>query len=147
MSRERGVVARWRERVDWRRVLLVLLAGVLPWAVVTWDTGWYPVFSAGFASLHPLSFEFLPTYLATAYVSASFAALATGALMYVLALASALAGDPDARVTAGLLVLAGFSVASFAWGVSKQQGILTVPLGTLWLWAVVVVGYRDAVFG
>lgn len=131
--------------VNRRRVAFVVLAGVLPWGVVAWDTGWYPVFSLGFASLDPFRFTFLPVYLSHAMVSSGFAALATGSLLYAFALASALLGDPDERVTAGLLVLAGFSVASFAWNVSGQRGIVVAPLGTLWLWGVVAVAYRDAI--
>ncbi|GGL56667.1 hypothetical protein [Halocalculus aciditolerans] len=143
MRSEHGMVARWRARVDARRVLLVLLAGALPWAVVAWDTGWYPVFSAGFASLDPLRFTLLSVYFSRAVVSPGFAALGTGAFLYLLSLASALAGDPDERLTAGLLVLAGLCVASFAWRVSGQRGVVVAPLGTLWLWAAAAVGYRD----
>jgi uncharacterized protein (TIGR04206 family) len=60
--------------------------------------------------------------------------------LYLVAVASALAGDAlnreDRRLTAGVLVLAGLAILELARGFSYQPGRFAVPVGTLFLWGV-----------
>ncbi|MGB9965844.1 TIGR04206 family protein [Halobacterium hubeiense] len=134
-----------------RRLAAVLLAGLLPWVVVTFDGGWYPLFSVGFLHFDPLSVTTLPGYLArVGSVPPRLTAWPTATLLYGAALAAALlerAVGLDARIPAGLLFLAGVNVAFIGLSLSRQATILAVPVGALWLWAAVWVGYGDALLG
>ncbi|WP_336037446.1 TIGR04206 family protein [Halobacterium yunchengense] len=131
-----------------RRLLLAALAGVLPWVVVTFDGGWYAVLSAGFAHPDPGSFTSLLAYLDRVQtVPGRLAAWPTATVLYALALAAAALDHVvgvDSRVPAGLLFLTGVDVAVLAFSLSGQRGILAVPVGVLWLWSAVWLGYRDA---
>lgn len=134
-----------------QRLAAVVLAGALPWVVVTFDGGWYSVFSVGFLHLDPFSFTSLTGYVSrvgsvpprlTAWPTATLlygAALATAVLDYVSAL--------DSRIPAGLLFLAGVDVGLLALSLSRQPTIFAVPVGALWLWAAVWVAYGDALLG
>ncbi|WP_232688633.1 TIGR04206 family protein [Halobacterium zhouii] len=120
--------------MDRRRFAVVALAGVLPWVIVTWDTGWYPLFSVGFASVSPFSFTTLPTYLArVGNVPSHLSGWPLATMLYVVALVTAAMDEADAYVVAGFLGLAAFNVGLLALSVSDQQGILAVPLGVVWL--------------
>jgi uncharacterized protein (TIGR04206 family) len=131
-----------------RRLAVVLLAGLLPWVVVTWPGGWYPLFSAGFVHLDPLTFTSLPTYHGRAGgIPPAFSNWPTAVVLYLGSLGSALFDDPDPRLTAGLLVLAGVSILLLASSLTEQRGILAIPLGTVWLWTAAVLGYADVFTG
>jgi uncharacterized protein (TIGR04206 family) len=128
-----------------RRLAVVLLAGLLPWVVVTWPGGWYPLFTAGFLHLDPLTFTSLPAYHArVGGIPPQFSAWPTAVVLYLGAVVSALFDDPDPRLSAGLLVLAGVSVLLLASSLTEQRHILAIPLGTVWLWGAAVLGYADA---
>jgi uncharacterized protein (TIGR04206 family) len=131
-----------------RRLAVVLLAGLLPWVVVTWPSGWYPLFSAGFVHLDPLTVTSLPAYHArVGGIPPHLSAWPTAVVLYLGAVLSALFDDPNPRLSAGLLVFAGLSVLLLASSLSDQRGILAVPLGTVWLWSAAVVGYADVLTG
>ncbi|MCD2199470.1 TIGR04206 family protein [Halobacterium sp. KA-4] len=134
-----------------RRLAVVVLAGVLPWVVVTFDGGWYPVFSFGFLHLDPVSFTSLPTYVSrVGSVPPRLTAWPMATLLYVAALATALfdyVSSLDSRIPAGLLFLAGVDVGLLALSLSRQPTILALPVGALCLWAAVWVGYGDALLG
>ena len=128
-----------------RRVLVLLLPGLLPWGVVTWSTGFYLVFAAGWTVRGLSGFRTLPSILAAGGAGATAAApWLVGVLLYggALAAAALAAVDrEDRRVTAGLLFLAGTSVLLFALRSSAQRGILVVPVGTATLWAAAVYAF------
>ncbi|GAA0286881.1 TIGR04206 family protein [Halobacterium noricense] len=134
-----------------RRLAVVVLAGALPWTVVTFNGGWYPVFSFGFLHLDPFSFTSLPAYVSrVGTVPPRLTAWPMATLLYVAALATALfdyVSSLDARIPAGLLFLAGVDVGLLALSLSRQPTILAFPVGALWLWAAVWVGYGDALLG
>ena len=122
-----------------RRFAVVALAGVLPWVVVTWDTGWYPLFSVGFAHVSPFpftssSFTTLPAYIArVGTVPNHLSAWPLATLLYATGLAAAAFDEADAVVVAGFLALAAFNVGLLAFSVSGQRGILALPVGVVWL--------------
>jgi len=134
-----------------RRLAAVVLAGALPWVAVTFDGGWYPVFAFGFLHFDPFSFTALPTYVArVGSVPPRLSAWPTATLLYAGAFAAAVvdyAVGFDARIPAGLLFLAGVDVGLLALSLSRQATILAVPVGALWLWVAVWVGYGDALLG
>ncbi|MFB6270935.1 MAG: TIGR04206 family protein [Halobacterium sp.] len=127
------------------RLALAVLAGLLPWVVVTFDGGWYPIFSFGFLHLDPFSFTSLPTYVdSVATVPPRLTAWPTATLIYAIALVTAVYDHViglDSRVPAGLLFLAGVDVALLGVSLSGQRGILAVPVGAVWLWVAVWAGY------
>ena len=134
-----------------QRLAVVALAGTLPWAVVTFDGGWYPLFSFGFLHFDPFSFTSLPAYLArVGSVPPRLTAWPTATLLYGAALATAVLDSVlgfDARIPAGLLFLTGVDVGLLSLSLSRQPTILALPVGALWLWAAVWVGYGDALLG
>lgn len=142
----------------YRRLLALVLPGVLPWAAVTWPTGYYLVFAVGWSQRGFSGFRTLLAILGTGSMGApAVAPWLVGTMLYVLALASAAlasVGREDRRLTAGCLFLAGASVLLFAVRASGQRGVLVVPVGvaTLWLAALYAYGGRlprlpDAVDG
>ena len=125
--------------MNYRRFAVVALAGVLPWVLVTWDTGWYPIFSVGFANISSFpfassSFTTLPAYLGrVGTVPSHLSAWPLATLLYAIALASAVFEKADSVVVAGFLGLAAFNVGLLAVAVSGQRGIIAFPVGALWL--------------
>ncbi|MFB6131205.1 MAG: hypothetical protein ABEJ28_10335 [Salinigranum sp.] len=127
------------------RAAVFLLAGLLPWGVVTWSSGFYLVFALGSTAVGLAGFNLLPVPV-LAPVTPGFAiAWVVGTGCYLLALASAALGyvdREDRRVTAGLFVFAGVSVLRFAVELSGQRGIVVLPVGTATLWLAALVAYR-----
>ena len=135
--------------IRYRRLLVLVLPGLLPWGVVTWPGGFYLVFAAGWTVEGLSGFRTLPTILAASGLGAPAAApWLVAALLYALALASAAlssVGREDRRLTAGLCFLAGTSVLLFALRSSAQRGILVVPVGVVTLWAAAIYAYGGRV--
>ena len=133
----------------YRRLLALLLPGILPWGVVTWPTGYYLVFAVGWSVGGLSDFRTLPTILEAGGAGASAAGpWLAGTILYVASLAAAALAAvdrEDRRLTAGLLFLAGASVLLFALRSSAQRGILVVPVGVLTLWAAAIYAYEDRV--
>lgn len=130
-----------------RRLLALLVPGILPWAVVSWPGGFYLLFAAGWTARGLSGFRLLPSIVGSGGVGApAVTPWLVGSLLYALALGSAalaLAGREDHRLTAGLCVLAGGSVLLVALRASAQRGILAVPVGTATLWAAAVLVTLD----
>jgi uncharacterized protein (TIGR04206 family) len=121
-----------------RRFAIVALAGALPWVIVTWATGWYPIFSLGFAHVaSPVTdstFTSLPAYLSrVGTVPSHLNAWPLATLLYATGLAASAFEEADAVVVAGFLALAAFNVGLLGLSVSGQRGILALPAGVLWL--------------
>ncbi|MDL0145426.1 MULTISPECIES: TIGR04206 family protein [Halobacterium] len=128
-----------------RRVVAVALAaGVVPWVIVDWSNGAYPLFSVGFVYPESMTVVGLPTYLrSVGTVPPALRAWPTAVALWGGGVAAA-ALDVDWRVTAGVLAFAGGSVVSLAAAVTAQPSLTGVPVGAgaLWLAAgyVAVVG-------
>jgi uncharacterized protein (TIGR04206 family) len=128
-----------------RRLFVIAALGVLPWTVLAIGSDFTFVFGVGLFNTDPPQFVDLYRYLFvyTAGPSALpeyLLAWPTSLLLYLGALASGLGGlfgHEDRRVTAGLLVVAGFTQLSVAWGLSRVGARLAVPIGTAVFWSVV----------
>ncbi|WP_416839103.1 TIGR04206 family protein [Haloferax sp. DFSO52] len=125
------------------RLLLVLVAGVVPWSVQTFATGSTTfLFSWGLLSPSPLSVTTITDFFFrfTAGLPDYILVWPVGVACYVVAVASAFSGRlfdrEDVRVTAAGLVLAGVTQLEVARGFSVQPGRTAWPLGTVVLWAV-----------
>ena len=146
------VAARARVRPV-RAVLVVLLAGLVPWSVQTFPGSGSPPFLrfawAG-VSLDPVPVvRLLPTYVGLSG-SPLLGRWLLSSTCWLCALASAALGwidREDARVTAGLLVLAGAVNASVALSFGVQPSRSGYPVGSLVLWAVAAWRYRRALPG
>jgi len=115
-------------------VVVAVAAGLVPWVVVAWENGAYPLFSFGFVYPETLSFTSLPVYVQRAgSVPPAFRAWPVGATLWLAGVLAAVV-DADRRVTAGLLAFAGGSVASLALALSRQRTVTGVPVGALALW-------------
>lgn len=130
-----------------RRLLVLLVPGVLPWGVVTWPGGFYLLFAAGWTARGLSGVRLLPSIVRSGGVGApAVTPWLVGSLLYALALASvalALVDREDRRLTAGLCALAGGSVLLVALRASAQRGILALPVGTATLWPAAVFVYLD----
>ena len=117
-----------------RRLAVVLLAGVLPWVVVAWPAGWYPIFSVGFLRLDTLAFTSLSAYVdRVGTVPNHLAAWPIATVLWAGGLLAAAFEDTSTVVVAGFLLLAGFQVGLLGLELSGQRGVLAVPVGALWL--------------
>jgi uncharacterized protein (TIGR04206 family) len=115
-------------------VVVAVLAGLVPWVVVGWENGAYPLFSFGFVYPETLSFTSLPVYVQRAgSVPPNFRAWPVGVTLWLAGVFAA-AVDVDRRVTAGLLAFAGGSVVSLALALSRQQTVTGLPVGAVGLW-------------
>lgn len=135
-----------------RGLVAVLALAAVPWSVQTFAAGGVTLlFPWGLVNADPLGvttlYHFLFVY--TAGLPDFVLAWPLSVALYLLALASAGLGAAvdreDARVTGGLLVLAGVAQLSVASGFSFQPGRTAYPLGTAALWAVAWRVYWPAV--
>jgi len=125
-----------------RRALAVLALAALPWSVQTYASGHVTfVFAWGLLGLDPLSVTTLPDFLDAAGALPDYIEswpLSVG--LWLAAVASATLGAVtdrgDARVTAGLLIVAGAVAIDLSTGFSVQPGRTAYPTGTVGLWAV-----------
>lgn len=142
-----GTPKRGTDGWGYHRAAVLLLAGILPWGVVTWSNGFYLVFVFGSTRVGFSGFNVLSVPLFAPITPGFTVARAIGALCYLLALGSAVLGRfdlEDRRVTAGLLFLAGVSALQFALELNGQRGILVLPIGVVTLWVAALVAYRGA---
>ncbi|WP_225334637.1 TIGR04206 family protein [Halomicrobium urmianum] len=126
-----------------RRLAALAAVGLLPWSLVVSGGEATLVFAFGLVDPDPFSLTTLYHYVFayTRGLPEYLLAWPVGVCLYLGALASAavghLTGREDHRITAGLLVLAGLTQLSFAWGFSRQPGRYAVPVGAVALFAVV----------
>jgi len=133
----RGWLGTARRRV----VAVAVLAGLLPWVVVVWENGAYPLFSVGFLYTESLTFTSLPAWVErTGTVPPQYRAWPVATTLWLAGTVAAVL-NVDRRVTAGLLVLAAGSVGSLALALSRQQTVTGVPLGALALGAAAVYAF------
>jgi len=127
---------------DRRRVVVAaVLAGLVPWVVVAWADGAYPLFSVGFLYTESLTFTSLPVWVERAgTVPPQYRAWPVGTLLWLLGVAAA-AWGVDRRVTAGLLALAAGSVVSLSLALSRQQTVTGIPVGAVALGAAAVYAF------
>ena len=138
-----------------RRLLAVVLVGVIPWTLLALGGEYTLVFGFGLFNTNPPQlvtiYEYLFRFTAgPATLPDYLLAWPTSLLLYCGALASALGGVfgfEDRRVTAGLLVFAGFTQVSVALGLSRALGRLAIPVGTGVLWVVTWWFYWPALRG
>jgi len=136
-----------------RRAVATLLAlAAVPWSVQTFAAGGVTLlFPWGLVNTDPPTattlFDYLfvytvglPDYILAWPLSTGLYALAVGSGVAGLA-----TGREDARVTGGLLVLAGLAQVSVALGFSVQPGRVAYPVGTAALWTVAWRVYWPAV--
>jgi uncharacterized protein (TIGR04206 family) len=123
-------------------VAVVAALAAVPLSVQTYGTGETSfVFLWGLVGLDPLHVTTLPDYLgyaggAPGYVRAWPLTVLLWAAALAAALVDALTDRGDARVTAGLLVLAGVTALRLSSGFSVQPGRTAYATGTGACWAV-----------
>lgn len=126
----------------------VLLAPlVFPWVVVTWSDGWYVLFSTFWMDPGP-RFVTMPTFLSrTTYTLGSQSVAFTWPLAFILYLfglgATAFLPERPA-IAASAFLLAGIGVGFYAGGIATQSGLRAVPAGTLILWILALLAYRES---
>jgi uncharacterized protein (TIGR04206 family) len=135
------MAAGWLAATRRRVVAAVLVAGVVPWVVVVWENGAYPLFSVGFLYTESLTFTSLPAYVERAgTVPPQFRAWPVGTTLWLAGVVAA-AWCGDRRLTAGLLALAAGSVVSLSLALSRQQSVTGIPVGALALAAAAVYAF------
>jgi len=120
-----------------RRLLLVLLVGLLPWSLIQTSAVTTLYFPFGFLDVARPGFivwihDYLFVY--TQGLPQHVYAWPLGVVLYVLALLSAALGlfdREDRRVTAGLLALVGLTQLQFALGWGALPGRTGVPIATI----------------
>jgi len=125
-----------------RRLGAVVVAGLVPWTVLLVGRDLTLVFSFGLVNTDPLALVTAYDYFVrfTEGLPRFIEAWGTGILLYLLALASAVAGvvwREDPRLTAFALAAAGLSQVSVSLGFTRRLGSTAFPLGTVVLLAVV----------
>jgi uncharacterized protein (TIGR04206 family) len=126
------------------RVAVAVAAGLLPWLLVFWENGVYPLFSLGFYYPEAGAFTTILAYLdAVGTVPPQFRAFPVATALWVAAVVAAVA-DVDRRLTAGLLAITAGSVVSLAVALSGQRTVTAYPVGALVLAVAAAVVYADA---
>ena len=125
-----------------RRLVAVVVAGLVPWTVLLIGDEFTLVFSFGLFNTNPPNvvsvYDFFFRF--TDGLPRFIEAWGTGVLLYLLALGSAVAGvvwREDVRLTAFALAAAGLSQISVFLGFNRRIGYVGFPLGTVVLLAVV----------
>ncbi|MEF8853595.1 MAG: TIGR04206 family protein [Haloarculaceae archaeon] len=126
---------------DRRRAALVLAAGLVPWAIIPYETGAALLFSFGQVTSTPLVVQPVTRYLLRGGPLAQpLLAWPMATFLYVLGVVSAglsLVGAEDRRVTAGLFALAGLDLLYFAVAFSSVRlRVVAIPVGVVLLWLV-----------
>jgi uncharacterized protein (TIGR04206 family) len=125
-----------------RRLLAILALAICPWSVAVAGVATF-VFPFALVDPNTGAVTTIDAYYfrQTTVLPPFLQAWGIGVVLYLGAVTSAVAGvvldREDRRVTAGLLVLAGLTQLSLAYGFSRQPGRFAVPLGTVLCLAVV----------
>lgn len=138
----------------WRRLLVVVALGVIPWTVIIAPESVTLLFPFGLVDGNSghlvIVHEFLR--LSGGQVAPFLRAWPIGVVLYAGTLLSAvggLFGREDARLTGGLLVATAVSQLPVLAGVSRRMGYLALPVGVVlmllaawWMWPLLR-GSRD----
>jgi len=117
-----------------RRLLALVVVGVLPWTVLVGPGGVELVFLFGLANPATVHFVSLPEYLfvLTSGLPDRLLAWPASTLLYAGGLVSEVADQRlggDVRLTAGLVGLAGLAHLGFTFGIVAREGSTVLPLG------------------
>ena len=117
-----------------RRLLALVVVGLLPWTVIVGPGGVETVFLFGLANPATGHFVSLPAYLfvLTSGLPDRLLAWPASALLYAGGLVAEVVDERrggDVRLTAGLVGLAGLAHLGFALGIVTREGSTVVPLG------------------
>jgi len=139
-------------RSQYRRVAVLAALALVPWTFVSAPGVRTYLFSFGLFNFDPAQLTTITDYYFTftAGLPQYLVAWGVGALVYGLALTSAVSGliwREDVRLTAALLVVAGLAELWVAWGFMRRPGYLAVPVGTVLMWTVVWWYYRSDLRG
>lgn len=122
------------------RLLLLLVAGIVPWTVVL-SEGVSFVHTFGILTFDPLTLTNLYEYLfvLTDGLPRRLQVWPASVLLYSAAVISAfggMLGREDPRLTAGLLVFSGIAQVHLAYGLVRV-GVTVVPVAPIVLWGIV----------
>ena len=131
---------------DWRWVALLALPLLAPWVLVTWDGGWYVLFSVLWVDPGPRIVT-MPEFLWQARFAVAPRTLATtwpvGLALYLAGLLT-VSLRPERRVlTTSLFWLSGLMILFYGLGLSVRADILALPFGTVAAWGAAWASYRD----
>ncbi|WP_338728285.1 TIGR04206 family protein [Haladaptatus sp. DJG-WS-42] len=124
-----------------RRLLALLVVGLLPWTIILVNGQFTFIFSFGLVNTNPFHLTNLFAYLTqfTLGLPRSLQAWPASTLLYIGALVSAATGffgSEDERLTGGLLVFAGGAQFYLTVGLIASLGTRVFPLGMIALWTV-----------
>ena len=133
-----------------RRLIAVVVAGLVPWTVVLIGAELTLVFSFGLFNTNPPELLSVYSYFVrfTGALPQFIESWGSGVLLYAFALASAVAGvvwREDVRVTALALAGAGLTQFPVFLGFNRRLDYVAVPVGSLVLLAVVWWYYLPAI--
>ncbi|MDQ2072690.1 TIGR04206 family protein [Haloarcula sp. NS06] len=133
-----------------RRLLAVVVAGLIPWTVVLIGEELTLVFSFGLFNTNPPELLSVYSYFIrfTSALPQFIESWGSGVLLYAFALASAVAGvvwREDVRVTALALVGAGLTQFPVFLGFNRRLNYVAVPVGSLVLLILVWWYYLPAI--
>ncbi|RLM90602.1 TIGR04206 family protein [Haloarcula sp. Atlit-7R] len=133
-----------------RRLVAVVVAGLVPWTVVLIGAELTLIFSFGLFNTNPPELLSAYSYFVrfTNALPQFIESWGSGVLLYALALASAAAGvvwREDVRVTALALAGAGLTQFPVFLGFNRRLNYVAVPVGSLVLLAVVWWYYLPAI--
>jgi uncharacterized protein (TIGR04206 family) len=124
-----------------RRLLAILVLGIIPWSVITTGGFVMLVFPFGFVNVDPWHLLTLPEYLrfsgglTTRYIGM----WPIGTLLYAVTLVSAVSGVfgyEDRRLTGGFLVSTALSQIPFVLGFAQRLKYSAYPVGIVLMFVV-----------
>jgi len=133
-----------------RRLIAVVVAGLVPWTVVLIGAELTLVFSFGLFNTNPPELLSVYSYFVrfTGVLPQFIESWGSGVLLYAFALASAVAGvvwREDVRLTALALAGAGLSQIPVVLGFNRRLNYVAVPVGSIVLLAVAWWYYLPAI--
>jgi uncharacterized protein (TIGR04206 family) len=123
-----------------RRLLGILVLGIIPWSVIMTGGFVMLVFPFGFLNVDPWHLLTLPEYLRfSAQTTQYIGAWPIGALLYAVTLLSAVGGVfgyEDRRLTGGFLVSTALSQIPFVLGFAQRLKYSAYPVGIVLMFVV-----------
>ena len=142
---------RRKDRWGYYRAAVLVLVGLIPWAVVTWPRGkgYYVVFMFGSTKVGLSGFNVYSLPAFSPFTADFMVMQAVAVVCYLLALVTAgfgYLGYGDRRITAGLLFISGLEMLRFSLTLGDQTGIGVYPIGVVTLWVAVLFAYSGRRF-